>query len=123
MRAQALESTRRPWTAIATRSSRFCAVVATAAIVGCSSHDDAGPGDAGSGDAGEVPSNDAGSINQNHDAGAGSKPIWAAAWADAPDSASGGGGSNQTFREIVKPTVGSRGRIRLHFRTSSAPRR
>jgi len=44
-----------------------------------------------------------------------SKPIWVAAWADAPDSAGGDGGTNQTFREIIKPTVGSRGKVRLHF--------
>jgi lysophospholipase L1-like esterase len=44
-----------------------------------------------------------------------STSIWAAAWADAPDSAAGGAGSERTFREIVKPTVGSRGTVRLHF--------
>ncbi len=43
------------------------------------------------------------------------KNLWVAAWADAPDSLSGPASSEQTFREIVKPTVGSRGTVRLHF--------
>jgi lysophospholipase L1-like esterase len=42
-------------------------------------------------------------------------PIWVSAWADAPTSLGGPGSSSQTFREIVKPTVGSRGTVRLHF--------
>lgn len=40
---------------------------------------------------------------------------WVAAWADAPSEAAGPASSEQTFREIVKPTVGSRGTVRLHF--------
>ena len=40
---------------------------------------------------------------------------WVAAWADAPSDAFGPASSEQTFREIVKPTVGSRGIVRLHF--------
>ncbi len=43
------------------------------------------------------------------------KSIWVSAWADAPDSSGGAAGSEQTFREMVKPTVGSRGVVRLHF--------
>lgn len=43
------------------------------------------------------------------------KSIWVAAWADAPDSLGGTAGSEQTFREVVKPTVGSRGTVRVHF--------
>lgn len=46
---------------------------------------------------------------------AGVPPIWVSAWADAPDSAGGPASSEQSFREIVKPTVGSRGIVRLHF--------
>jgi lysophospholipase L1-like esterase len=67
-------------------------------------------------DAGAPPAPDASvSVPPEHDAGSAPKPIWVAAWGDAPDSASGGAGSNQTFRQIVKPTVGSRGKARLHF--------
>ncbi len=40
--------------------------------------------------------------------------IWVASWADAPDSL-GAPSRDQTFREIVKPSVGSRGIVRLHF--------
>nr|WP_284700928.1 GDSL-type esterase/lipase family protein [Robbsia betulipollinis] len=40
---------------------------------------------------------------------------WVAAWADAPSEATGGAQSELTIREIVKPTVGSRGVVRLHF--------
>ncbi|NYF78703.1 GDSL-type esterase/lipase family protein [Granulicella arctica] len=38
-----------------------------------------------------------------------------ASWADAPSTATGGSQSELTIREIVKPTVGSRGTVRLHF--------
>lgn len=41
--------------------------------------------------------------------------IWVASWADAPSAYAGGAGSELTIREIVKPTVGSRGTVRLHF--------
>ncbi len=40
--------------------------------------------------------------------------MWVASWADAPDSL-GAPSRDQTFREIVKPSVGSRGIVRLHF--------
>ena len=40
---------------------------------------------------------------------------WVSAWADAPTGAGPGPVVNMTVREIVKPTVGSRGTIRLHF--------
>jgi hypothetical protein len=57
-----------------------------------------------------------------HDAGDGADagkptpaPHWVAAWADAPDSEGTTSGGNRTYREIVKPTVGSRGKVRLHF--------
>jgi len=43
------------------------------------------------------------------------KSIWVSTWADAPDSLAGSASAEQTFREIVKPTVGSRGTVRLHF--------
>jgi lysophospholipase L1-like esterase len=42
-------------------------------------------------------------------------PIWVAAWADAPSAYAGGAESELTIREIVKPTVGSQGTVRLHF--------
>lgn len=41
--------------------------------------------------------------------------IWVASWADAPTSTAGSASSEQTFREMLKPTVGSRGTVRLHF--------
>jgi lysophospholipase L1-like esterase len=41
-------------------------------------------------------------------------PKWIASWGDSPVGTTGAG-SEQTFREIVKPTVGSRGTVRLHF--------
>ncbi len=43
---------------------------------------------------------------------------WIAAWADAADHSTvqgGAPGSEMTFRVIAKPSVGSRGTIRLHF--------
>lgn len=51
--------------------------------------------------------------------GGGAAPIWVAAWADAPSnatpSANDVAGSEQTFRTIVKPSVGSRGTVRVNF--------
>jgi lysophospholipase L1-like esterase len=38
-----------------------------------------------------------------------------ASWADAPSTYTGGSASELTIREIVKPTVGSRGTVRLSF--------
>lgn len=38
-----------------------------------------------------------------------------ASWADAPTAIGPGPVDNMTIREIVKPTVGSRGTVRLHF--------
>jgi lysophospholipase L1-like esterase len=43
------------------------------------------------------------------------KQIWIAAWGDAPTALDGPASAEQTFRQIVKPTVGSRGTVRLHF--------
>ncbi len=40
---------------------------------------------------------------------------WISAWADAPTGAGPDAVTNMTIREIVKPTVGSRGTVRLHF--------
>ena len=40
---------------------------------------------------------------------------WVSAWADSPTGAGPGPVVNMTVRQIVKPTVGSRGTIRLHF--------
>lgn len=47
--------------------------------------------------------------------GTGASSKWVSAWADAPSEATGGTQSELTIREIVKPTVGSRGTVRLHF--------
>lgn len=47
--------------------------------------------------------------------GASASSKWVSAWADAPSGATGGAQSELTIREIVKPTVGSRGTVRLHF--------
>ncbi|AXC09969.1 putative secreted protein [Acidisarcina polymorpha] len=41
--------------------------------------------------------------------------VWVASWADAPSTSAGGSGSERTFREIVKPSVGGRGVMRLSF--------
>jgi hypothetical protein len=76
-----------------------------------------------SGDEGGIqppPGDDASDDGPAPDGDDGSTPtpsIWVAAWADAPDSAGGSAGSNQTFREIVMPSVGSRGMVRLLFST------
>lgn len=92
-------------------------------LVGCGTSGHS-PIDAAAPDAGPHAANDlalnvlmAGDGGDSADGGQPAKPsaIWVASWADAPDGLAGPASSEQTFRELVKPTVGSRGAVRLHF--------
>ena len=47
--------------------------------------------------------------------GSAANSIWVTSWADSPSAYTGGPGTEMTVRQLVKPTVGSRGTVRLHF--------